>query len=57
MFGIEDGWIVTMLLLILAALLACIGYGVWRWNEEEGSDAAPSSDPSASGGGEPGSFQ
>ena len=43
MLGIEDGGIVAMLLLIVAALLSCIGYGVWRWNEpEEGSGTAVS---------------
>ena len=56
MFGIEDGWIVAMLLMILAALLACIVYGVWYWNEpEEGSGVAASNvDPSAPGEGESG---
>ncbi len=56
MFGIEDGWIVAMLLMILAALLACIGYGVWRWNEpeEDSGVAASSVDPSARGEGESG---
>lgn len=58
MLGIEDGGIVAMLLLIVAALLVCIGYGVWRWNEpEEGSEAAaPGLSPSARDDGESGSL-
>jgi hypothetical protein len=47
MLGIEDGGIVAMLLMILASLLACIGYGIWRWNEPEEGSAA------SSNGGEP----
>lgn len=56
MFGIEDGWIVAMLLTILAALAACIGYGVWRWNEPEGGSGAVVSkvDPSDPAEGESG---
>ena len=56
MFGIEDGWIVAMLLMILAALLACIVYGVWCWNEpKEGSGAVASNvDPPAPGEGKSG---
>jgi hypothetical protein len=44
MLGIEDGGIVAMLLMIVAGLVICIGYGIWRWNEpEEASEAVASS--------------
>lgn len=35
MLGLEDPWIIAGYVLLFGSTIACVIYGIWKWNDEE----------------------
>ena len=40
MLGIDDPWIIAAYVLLFGSAIACVIYGIWKWNETDEEEGA-----------------